>query len=69
MRAKKKLYQSLSIASQLGFSIAIPLVGGALLGSFLDSKFDTAPKLTLSLIFFGLFISGYNMYKIMKEVK
>lgn len=66
--SEKKYYQSLSIASELGLSLAIPLAGGAFLGSFLDSKFHTTPKLTLSLIFLGLFIGVVNIYYIIKDI-
>lgn len=59
----------ISLASELGFSIALPIAGGAILGQFLDLKLNTAPKLTLSLIFFGLFIGAVNIYYIMKETE
>ena len=55
-------------ASGIGFSLIVPLVGGAFLGSYLDNKFDSAPKITLSLIFFGLFIGLYTMYKTVKDL-
>ncbi|MBI3954809.1 AtpZ/AtpI family protein, partial [Candidatus Gottesmanbacteria bacterium] len=57
---KSRFLEGLELASNLGFTIAIPIVIGAVLGSFLDNKLNTSPKLTLSLIMLGLFISFYN---------
>ncbi len=62
-----KFLAMISMASELGFSISLPIAGGALLGQFLDNKFHTLPKMTLSLLFFGLFIGAANIYIIMKE--
>lgn len=64
---KSRFLEGLELASNLGFTIAIPIVIGALLGSFLDSKLNTSPKLTLSLIMLGFFISLYNIYKLTKN--
>lgn len=68
---KKELSRSLSavnFAMDLGFSISIPIAGGTLLGVYLDQKFQTSPKLTLSFLFFGLFIGIYTVYKMVKEI-
>lgn len=64
-----KLMQVVSFASELGFSISLPIVGGAFLGQFLDSKLGTAPKMTLSLIFVGVFIGATNIYFIIRDIK
>ena len=62
-----KFISGINLASELGFSIAIPLVLGAISGSYLDKRFDSAPKLTLSLIFLGLIISVYNIFQVFKK--
>ena len=62
-----KFLAMISLASELGFSISLPIAGGAILGQFLDSRLHTNPRMTLSLIFFGLIISGVNIFFIMKE--
>lgn len=67
--ARGRVLAMVSLASELGFSISLPIAGGALLGQFLDSKLGTSPRLTLSLLFFGLFIGACNIYVIMKETK
>ncbi len=66
-KEKGKFLAMISLASELGFSISLPIAGGAILGQFLDSRLLTTPRMTLSLIFFGLIISAANIYFIMKE--
>lgn len=64
---KDKLISMFSLASELGFSISLPLVGGAFLGRYLDSRLNSSPKITLSLIFFGLLLGMMNIYMIIKK--
>ncbi len=64
-----KFLQTVSFASEMGFSIALPIAGGAFLGNFLDDKFASSPRLTLSFIFLGLFIGVANIYSIIKKIK
>ncbi len=66
--SNNKLFRSLALAGNLGLSTALPIVGGALLGSFLDNKFGTSPKMTLSSIFIGIIISVANIYFTIKEI-
>lgn len=54
----------MSLVSELGFSISLPIAGGALLGQFLDNKLGTSPRITLSLIFTGLIIGILNIYRL-----
>lgn len=61
--------QFLALVGELGYSISLPIAGGALLGRFLDNKFGSSPKFTLSLIFFGLFLGFYRIIGIIKKVK
>lgn len=63
---KEKFYKVLSNSLELGFSISLPIVGGVLLGNYLDGRFNSHPKLTLSLLFCGLILSALNIYKITK---
>lgn len=52
-----------SLAMELGYLIAIPLVLLALLGRFLDKKLETAPWLLLFGIGIAIFLSTYLVYK------
>lgn len=40
-------WRAVAIAWQMGYTIALPLIGFALLGRFLDKKFDTSPWLLI----------------------
>ena len=52
----------------LGFSLAVWIGGGALLGHWLDGKYDTAPVLTVALLLVGLAIGLYDAYRRLKEL-
>lgn len=67
--AKDKTLQTLSLVGELGYSISLPIVGGALIGRYFDDKFNSAPLLTLVLIFLGLSIGFYNVFKVIKKVR
>jgi len=62
-----EMVKGIKIATELGFSVVIPLVAGAFLGSYLDRNLKTSPKLTLLFILIGLFLSLFSMYKIVKD--
>lgn len=66
-KEEEKFLGTISFATELGFLVVVPLLGGAFFGQFLDRNFGTTPKLTLSLIFFGLMISFFNIYNLIKE--
>jgi F0F1-type ATP synthase assembly protein I len=63
-----KFIYSIELAGQLGLGIAIPLIAGAIFGSYLDGIYGTKPKLTLVLILFGLVSSMYYFYKIIQKI-
>lgn len=65
--SRDKFLAMISLASELGFSISLPIAGGAILGWILDGKFHTSPRITLSLIFLGIMLGAANIYFIMKE--
>lgn len=52
----------------IGFSLGIWIAGGALLGYYLDGRFDTRPALTLVCLFAGLAIGVYDMYRRLKDM-
>lgn len=68
-KRKGSLTSNLSVGTEIGFSVATPVVGGVLLGVFLDKKFNLAPKLTLSFLFLGVIIGFINIFKIVNENK
>ena len=61
-RNKEGVWQALSLAWQLGYSIAIPLVLFALGGRLLDKYLNTSPWLLLAGIFISLILSTILVY-------
>lgn len=60
---KEGTWSALSLAWQLGYSIAIPLVVLALLGRFIDKRFGTSPWFLLTGVLLSLVISTISVYK------
>lgn len=58
----------LSLAWELGYTIAVPLVLFALLGRWADRRWDTSPLLFLTGVVLAILISSYIVYKKMKDV-
>jgi predicted F0F1-ATPase subunit len=48
------------LSGQIGFAIALPIAGGALLGSYIDERFHTYPQYTITLLFAGIVLSMVN---------
>ncbi|MFA5128649.1 MAG: AtpZ/AtpI family protein [Patescibacteria group bacterium] len=61
-KEKSQVWYALSLAWQLGYSIAVPLVLLALLGRILDKRFDTSPWLLLAGVLLSLVISTFAVY-------
>lgn len=59
----EKPWSAVSLAWELGYSIAVPLVGLALVGRFLDKKFESSPWFLLIGILISILISSYLIYK------
>ena len=51
------MWYYLSSIGEIGFSIAIPIVGGAIAGSVIDKKFNTYPSATLISLGIGVVLS------------
>ncbi|MBU1180128.1 AtpZ/AtpI family protein [Patescibacteria group bacterium] len=60
---KSGLWQALSLAGQLGYTIAIPLVALALIGRFLDKKYNSSPWFLLAGILVSLIITSIWVWK------
>ncbi len=65
---RQKEFSALSLAWELGYSIALPLVIFALLGRWLDKKFATSPWLFLLGIILAVTISSYLVYRKTMEI-
>ncbi len=56
--------RALGLVSGIGFSIALFIGGGVLLGLFLDDNLGTAPLFLIVCILAGLGLAGYSMYRL-----
>ncbi|RLC84966.1 MAG: hypothetical protein DRI79_12050 [Chloroflexi bacterium] len=54
-------------ATQLGWNLVVPIVGGVLLGRYLDDLFDKEFTWTLSLLLVGVAVAFNNLYAIYIE--
>lgn len=68
-KEQNQTWSALSLAWELGYTIAVPLVILAFAGRWLDRRFDTSPWLLLSAIFVSIPISTIVIYmKVMKII-
>ena len=58
-------WRLVATVSSLGWSMALPIVGGALLGSYLDRVTGQEFVWTVGLLFGGVAIAFYNLYHIL----
>lgn len=56
------------VVGQIGFSIALPIAGGAIAGSFIDQHYQTYPRWTLGLLGLGIVISFVTFYQAIKMI-
>lgn len=59
----KNFGYALSLGTQLGFMIALPLVICLVIGIFLDKKLDTFPIFLILSVFVGMALTIINIYK------
>lgn len=57
----------LAQVSTLAWNLVIPIVGGVLLGSYLDNRYDKGVTWTLSLLVLGVLIAFSNLYNLYLE--
>jgi len=53
----QKSYYYIGLVGQIGFSIALPIVAGAMIGSFVDQKYSTNSRATLIGLIIGVIVS------------
>lgn len=63
MKKTDQSFSALSLAWQLGYTIAVPIVFLALLGRFLDKKLGTSPFLLLLGVLVSIAVSSWAVYK------
>ena len=72
-RGKKRLntpstWYYMGFVGEVGFAIALPIVGGALAGSYLDKQLASYPRATLSLLVLGTVLSLVNFVRLVLDV-
>ncbi len=61
----RTFWRLVAAVSSLGWSMALPIVGGVLLGKYLDEKVGSGFVWTVGLLFGGVVMALYNMYHIL----
>lgn len=64
----EKSWSAVSLAWELGYTIAVPLVVFALAGRFLDRKLGTTPFLLLAGILLAIVATTWLVWRKMKEI-
>lgn len=62
------MWKALSLAWELGYTIAIPIVVLGFGGAYLDKKISTSPLFLLLGIGLSLVLSGIGIYRKIKEI-
>ncbi|MEK7523881.1 MAG: AtpZ/AtpI family protein [Patescibacteria group bacterium] len=65
---KSSLWSVLSLAWELGYMIALPIVILGIGGAWLDKKIGTSPAFLLIGIFLSLIVSGIGVYRKTKAI-
>ncbi len=64
-RRKVKFWRLAATLSSLGWSLVLPIIGGAFLGNYLDRVTEQGYRWTVGLLFVGVAMSLYNLYHIL----
>lgn len=67
-KEKRSAWYYAGYFGDIGFAIAIPIAGGAFLGSYVDQRWSTYPKATLILLFTGVLLSIVQFIRIIREI-
>jgi len=65
----KKLFRTLGYLSTVGLSMALSIGIGAVVGHYLDKKFDTHPWLFFIFLGFGIAAAFRNLYVMYNKIK
>ena len=65
----RKLVRTLGYLSTVGLSMAFAIGLGALIGHYLDKKFDTDPWLFFIFLGFGIAAAFRNLFIMYKKIK
>jgi F0F1-type ATP synthase assembly protein I len=67
---KFKMYENLVFLTQIGISMVVPILGGLLIGKYIDGKVGTTSIFTLTFIVLGVGAAFMSVYKmVMKDYR
>ena len=61
-----RFWRSLALIGSVGWPIVVLATGGALLGRYLDARFDTRVRFTLMLLTLGTTFGSYAAYRTLR---
>lgn len=61
------LWREALLATTLGWDLAVPIIAGTLAGYFLDKWLATGHTFTLGLLFLGIVVSYYNLWRFIQR--
>lgn len=61
---KSKIFQNLALISQIGISMAVPILGGIFIGNFLDNKFNTGVIFLIIFAVIGIITAFVSLFRI-----
>ena len=64
----KESWYYFGLVGTIGYTIALPIAGGALIGSYIDHRWLLYPKATLSLIFLGVVLSIFGLARTIGDI-
>jgi ATP synthase protein I len=62
-------WRSLSVLGTVGWSIALPTAGGALLGHYLDARLGSGARFTLILLTVGVLIGALLASRVLRHAR
>jgi len=65
----KKMFRTLGFVSTTGLAMAISITLGALIGYYLDEKYETSPWLFIVFLIFGIIAAFKNLLLMYKKAK
>ncbi len=60
---KFKMYENLVFLTQIGISMVVPILGGLLIGKYIDEKVGTTSIFMLTFIVLGVVVAFMSVYK------
>ena len=64
---KKSSSSALFQATEIGFSVTLPMLGGVFFGSWLDAKNHSQPKMTLVFLVIGIVVGFVNLWSVVTK--